>query len=65
MLLFDAQHTNTFPLATTNVLDFYLKPENEAHRSEIEHLAVEHTQEADALLSGYVREALRLDPQVC
>jgi hypothetical protein len=31
---------------------------------EIEHLAMENTEKADAKLAGYVREALRLNPIV-
>ena len=54
----------TFVLAATNVLDFYLDDKQKNHLVEIEHLAMENTEKANAKLAGYVREALRLNPIV-
>jgi len=48
----------------TNVLNTYLDPANARHLERIVALAHSDSAEANAVLEGYVREALRLDPPI-
>ncbi|EJD44726.1 putative linoleate diol synthase [Auricularia subglabra TFB-10046 SS5] len=45
-----------------HVVNFYLDEKNAAHRKRICELALSESEDANAGLEGYVREALRLDP---
>ncbi|KAF4623505.1 hypothetical protein D9613_002388 [Agrocybe pediades] len=49
--------------ATVNVVDFYLDPERQAEKDEIIKLVKKGDAKSDALLLGYVNEAMRLRPQ--
>ncbi|KAF8901487.1 heme peroxidase [Gymnopilus junonius] len=49
--------------ATVNVIDFYLDDERKAERDQIVQLIQHNDAECDALLLGYVNEAMRLRPQ--
>jgi hypothetical protein len=53
-----------FFLAATLVIDFYLDEKHAKEKKEIMDLSMDNTPGASRRLCGYVREALRLHPQV-
>ncbi|KAG8780137.1 hypothetical protein FRC12_023407 [Ceratobasidium sp. 428] len=53
-----------YSMAATLVVDFYLSDERQIEREAICGLVLQHTPESDRKLSGYIREAMRLRPQV-
>jgi hypothetical protein len=56
--------TTEYSQALTNVLNFYLEPENEYYFRDICQLARSNSPDAALVLEGYVREALRVDPPI-
>ena len=55
--------TANWAMAATHVVNFYLDDARAEQKTHIEELVREDPPEAAALLEGYAREALRLDPQ--
>ncbi|TDL26424.1 heme peroxidase [Rickenella mellea] len=52
-----------FSQAVAQVVDFYLDEKNVTHRKEIERLIKTNDKASDEKLQGYVREAMRFNPQ--
>jgi len=50
--------------ALAQVVDFYLRPENDEHLKDLKNLATVNTSEADDLILGYILEAGRVDTWV-
>ncbi|QRV89047.1 kinase domain protein [Ceratobasidium sp. AG-Ba] len=48
--------------ALVNTVNFYLEPANAEHRAQLIALSCSKNPEANTIIAGYVREALRLDP---
>ncbi|CAE6446655.1 unnamed protein product [Rhizoctonia solani] len=48
--------------ALINVVNFYLEPANAEHKTQLVALASSKDPQANSVIAGYVREALRLDP---
>ncbi|CAG8536028.1 18355_t:CDS:2 [Acaulospora morrowiae] len=50
--------------AASQIVDFYLRPENKSHLEEIRRLADKNDKESENLILGYILEALRFYPVV-
>ncbi|CAG8445221.1 1573_t:CDS:1 [Acaulospora colombiana] len=50
--------------AASQIVDFYLRPENESHLKEIRKLVNNNDEESENLILGYILEALRFYPVV-